>query len=131
MSLGNTDGLVKTFVAASGGVAAYKILKFGATAGEVTLASADSDAMFGVSGEVSVAAGDYCDVHLAGIRLVTAGGTIAAGAFVTADSNGDAVASSPTADTNERYVGIALEAAVDNDLFAIMILPGSIQGVPV
>jgi hypothetical protein len=130
MPLGNTDGLVKSFVAASGGVAAYKIVKFGATAGEVTLADAETDALIGVSGEAAVTAGYPCDVHLSGIRMVTAGGTITAGALVTADSNGDAIVSAPTADTNERYIGWAMESAVDNDIFSIMILPGSIQGIP-
>ena len=52
--------------------------------------------------------------------MVEAGGTIAAGAAVQADANGDAL----TAASGDVVMGYALEAAVDGQIMAIELIQG-------
>lgn len=49
----------------------------------------------------------------------TAGGTITAGDLLKTDANGDVV----TAVNGENFVGMALESAVDNDVFGVLVVP--------
>lgn len=63
--------------------------------------------------------GGICEIASAGGGAkATAGGTIAAGAFLNTDSAGDVV----TAVVNSVVVGRALTSAVDNDVFEIEVL---------
>jgi hypothetical protein len=52
--------------------------------------------------------------------MVEAGGTIAAGAAVQTDANGDAL----TAATGDVVLGYALEAGVDGQIIAIELIQG-------
>ena len=57
---------------------------------------------------------------MSGKVMVTAGGTIAAGAAVATDAAGDAV----TASTGNIVMGYATEAGVDGQIIAIELIQG-------
>lgn len=121
-------GLIKTKTA-DGAIAARRIVKPGAGAGEVAQAAAAADALVGVSERAGdVADGGRVDVIKSGIAQVEAGGVIAAGAAVTADADGKAVAAAPAAGSNVRIIGFAEEAAAAGDYFDVLIAPGVMQG---
>jgi len=64
--------------------------------------------------------GSEATVVVGGKTVVTAGGTIAAGASVATDASGDAV----TASTGNIVMGYALEAGVDGQVIAIEVIQG-------
>jgi uridylate kinase len=66
------------------------------------------------------AAAEAATVVMSGKVMVTAGGTIAAGASVATDASGDAV----TASTGNIVMGYATEAAVDGQVIAIELIQG-------
>lgn len=108
-------------VSGSAAVAAKRIVKLGSD-GKWNQASAASDALVGIAVEESD--NDYnFDVAYAGIAEVEAGGSITAGSFVTADSNGKAV----TAAYTNSYVGMALEGASSGDTIPVAIHLGKIE----
>ena len=109
--------LVKSMRAASA-IDPYRIVKFGATAGTVAAASAPADPLLGVfGGGKPLAAGELADIVLADIAEVAFGGTVAAGAFVTADANGRAVA----AGAGEQAIGRALADAAAGEIAPVLI----------
>lgn len=61
--------------------------------------------------------GEAATVMCGGITKLIAGGTIAVGALIAADANGHAV----TAATGAYAVGVALESAVANDIFTVLL----------
>lgn len=69
------------------------------------------------------AAGRAASVGVSGVTKVIAGGTIAAGAAVASDASGHAV----TATSADIILGTALEAADDNDIFAVLFAPRGAQ----
>jgi hypothetical protein len=124
-----TPILIKNFLAGSGGVRQFRIVKLGAADGEVVEATAVGDFLLGVSCQPGTAAsGERCDVALAGIADVQAGGNITRGALVTTDSAGRAVAAAPSAGTNNRILGIALVGAAADDIIQVLLSQGSVQG---
>ena len=66
--------------------------------------------------------GQAANVMVIGVTNLVAGGTITRLAKLTPDSNGDAV---PTTSDDAEYSAIALEAAVDNDVFSALLVVGS------
>ena len=86
--MANPGSLILGFVAAAGGVAARRIVKFGVADGEIATAASAADHAIGVSEKV-------------------AGGAVAAGAAVTADAQGRAVAAA----AGQVAVGFALASA--------------------
>lgn len=98
--------LFKNFIA-GGAIPACTLVKLSA-ADTVAAAAAATDPIIGVSGELTVIAGERVDVALAGIASVVAGASVALGAPVTADAAGRAVTASGG---GKRAVGIALDAA--------------------
>lgn len=121
-------GTIKNCTAAAV-VEPRRIVKFGATEGEVLKAAASTDLLLGVTGPRGAdAVGDRLDVCLGGIHDVDFGGTIAQGAFVTSDANGKAVAAAPGAGVNAVIIGQAMVPGVDGDIGSIKIVPGRIQG---
>ena len=66
------------------------------------------------------ASGGEATVVVSGKTVVTAGGTIAAGASVATDASGDAV----TASTGNIVMGYALEAGVDGQVIAVELIQG-------
>src|SRR2546430_530118 len=112
---------------AEGALNAYSIAKAGASGG-VLQAAAATDKILGVTTEIASATNDRCDVQVDGVVLVKSGGTIAQGDFLTSDASGNAVTAAPGAGTNNRLVGIAVEAAVSGDIFRVKLQPSSLQG---
>lgn len=122
--------MTKNFVAGAA-IAAHRIVKFGSADGVVVQAAAAGDLLVGVIQQPGGAAnGDRCDVDVAGITEVEAGGTIARGTLVTADTDGKAIAAAPAADTNIRVIGVALVTAASGDIIPMLLAPGGIQGEP-
>lgn len=125
----STPTLIKNYTAGTGGVREGRIVKFGAADYEVVEAAAAADLLIGVGAQPGeAAAGERCDVIHQGIAKVIAGGTITRGALVTSNASGQAVAAVPSAGANNRIIGIALTAAVANDVFPILLTQGSVQG---
>ena len=62
-------------------------------------------------------AGDLITMVVAGIAKVTAGGTVATGAIVASDANGDAVAAA----AGDVAVGIARKGGGDGDVIEVLI----------
>ena len=87
--------------------------------GQVDLADAAGENAIGVC-LVGGTAGKAVTVAVSGKVMVTAGGTIAAGAQIQTDASGDAL----TAATGDVVLGYALEAAVDGQIFAIELIQG-------
>lgn len=124
---GRTDGLIKNFTA-SGAVPARSLVKHGAADNLVAVATAATDLIIGVSGELAAADGEPCDVHLDGIAEVRFGGAVDRGAKLTAAAGGEAVAAAPAAGVNNQIAGIALVTGVDNDIAPMLIAPSVMQG---
>ncbi len=120
--------LLNTNHVAEGAISPYRIVKPGAAAYGVLQAAAATDALMGVCESVGPASGERCDVIRNGIALVEFGGTVAAGAAVTADSQGRAVAAAPAAGSNVRIIGFAEVAAASGDIADVRIAPGVMQG---
>ena len=117
--------LVRAFEA-SAVIAAFKIVKFSDTAAssKVATASVNTDPIAGVTGSIGAAAiGDLADLTLLGIGLVTAGGTITAGALLTTDASGNAIVAVPTAGVFMSIIGKALAPAVSGDVFDFLANP--------
>jgi len=108
--------IVKTMIAGAA-ITKRRIVKYDGN-GKPVQASAASDLSIGVSDNAADAAsGDRVEVVLCGLPEVEAGGAIAAGASVTADANGKAVAAA----TGNVAVGWAYaNADADGDIIEIM-----------
>lgn len=87
--------------------------------GQVDLADAAGENCIGVLIN-DPAAAEAATVVMSGKVMVTAGGTIAAGAAVATDAAGDAV----TASTGNIVMGYATEAGVDGQIIAIELIQG-------
>lgn len=120
-------GLSKAFIADTD-IAPYLILKAGSADGFAALATASTDKLIGISENVQVAAGQCVDVILDDTANVTAGGTIAAGDWITSNASSQAVTAAPASGVNAQVIGKALTSAVAGDVFPILIAPGQIQG---
>jgi len=114
----HTPGLTKNFVA-DGDLEKYSFAAAGEDDGTAAQAAGATAPILGVTTIVGAADGERVDVILDGIAYVTAGGTIAYGAQVTANSAGKAV----TASTGHS-AGIALEAATADDVIPVLITRG-------
>ena len=116
----------KQFLAGGGAIGAYKIVKFGADDDHVVIANATAAAMtdlLGTTPEIGAeAAEEPLDVHLEGIVLVTFGGTVARGAAIKSDANGDAIAAAAT----NFYIGIAMQSYVAGDIGYVKIERGQL-----
>jgi hypothetical protein len=120
--------LAKTYIATAA-IAAFRIVKCGSNDGEVTQATASTEALFGVTGSIAAAAAnDRVDVNRAGIVPVEFGGTVTRGAKLTADSNGKAVAAAPAQGVNAHIIGIAEVSASAGDIGLILLAPSIMQG---
>lgn len=110
---------------ASAAVAAYKVVKFSdvSASSKIAQASVNTDPVLGVTGQLGGAGGDMVDVTQQGIGLVTLGGTVTAGAELTVDASGNAIAAVPTAAVFMAVVGKALAPGVAGDVIEILINP--------
>lgn len=114
-----TPILIKNYVAAAA-VPAYTIARMN-VGGAVARAAAATDAILGITSEIDAEAGGRCDVILAGIAPVIYGATVTAGALLTADASGRAIA---TTTANDRYIGIALVDGVVGDRGSCLVSQG-------
>lgn len=110
---------------ASAAIAAFKIVKFSDAANNAKIAPAavNTDPVLGVSGSMATATGDMADVIQHGIGLVTLGGTVSAGAELTSDASGNAIAAVPTAGVFMSVVGKALAPGVAGDVVEVLVNP--------
>lgn len=97
-----------------------RIIKF-ASDGAVVQASVATDSLIGIALQ-DASEGANADVALAGLAEVEAGGSITAGAFITSDSDGKAVA----AVAGNSYIGIACNSASAGERVTVSISIGSI-----
>ena len=102
-------------------VEAYRIVKAGAAAGSCVKAAAATDALLGTSDELDHVAGEAVDVAVGPVPKVRLGGTVAAGAWLTSDANGKAVA---TTTTGNQVIGRAEVAGVLDDVITYLRAPG-------
>lgn len=120
------EGLVKTLVAGAA-IAAHRIVKFnGTTAHSVIQAAAATDHSIGVS-DLGADSGDRVDVIMDGIAHVEYGGDVTQGAWLTADSNGKAVAAAPAAEATAQCIGRAMVGGVSGDIGSVRIAPNSLS----
>lgn len=111
------EPIIKTYIA-GGTIAKGQCVKAGADRTKVAVASAATDKIIGIA-QNAVASGDACEVAMhGGGAKGNAGGTISTGDLLTSDSAGDLIA---TTSANNRVVGVALEDAVDNDIFSVAV----------
>lgn len=119
--------LIKS-LSAGAAIAPFRLVKFSA-AETVIQAAAVADFIVGVANEVGAASGERQDVVMAGIAFAEASAAIALGAFLTTDASGRVVTAAPAAGTNNRIIGIALEAAAaTGDVIRVLVAPGTFQG---
>ena len=109
---------------ASAAVEGFRIARFSdaANTGRIAHASANTDALIGVIDRMGAAQGAMADVILDGIADCALGGTVNAGAPLTADANGRAIAS--TAGAGRRIVAFALQPGVSGDIIKVRVVPG-------
>lgn len=113
---------------AGGAVGARRIVMPHTTAGQFVVSNA-AGAFLGVCVQPGGAAsGERMDIATEGLVEVVAGGTITAGAPVTSDAIGAAVAAAPGAGVNARVLGFAHEAAASGDIFRVQINLHTMQG---
>lgn len=108
---------IKSFQA-DGAITANRIVKL-VNELEVAQASAASDAMVGVA-DLGAADNATVSIVLGGIAQVTYGGTVTAGAWLTADSSGRAIA---TTTAGNVVIGKAMAAGVIGDLGSVLLAP--------
>ena len=119
---------VKTFIAAAA-LSHRMIVVFTGNDGEVNAAASATGKIAGIVDQPGGAkTGERVDVVLFGPAEVVAGGTIAAGDFITADANGKAIAAAPATGVNNVVAGRTLTKAVEDDIVKAFINPASIQG---
>lgn len=119
--------LAKNFLAEAA-ILANRIVKFGAADGGVLQAAAVGDKLIGVTDNIGPASGERCDIIVAGIADIKAGGAITRGDLITTDATGQAVTAAPGAGTNNRVIGIAQKSGVSGDVIEVLLQPGSVQG---
>lgn len=125
---GRTDGIIKTFMA-SGAILARSFVKFGAGDNLVSVATAATDAVIGVTGELDAADGTPVDVCLSGLAECRYGGNVTRGvSLLTAAAGGEAVAAAPAQGVNNRIGGVCMQSGVDNDIGLILLAPSMMQG---
>lgn len=120
-------GLIKAGTAEAA-IAAYRIVKFGASDGGYVQSAAAADHHVGVCESVGPASGERVDVIKSGIADVEFGGNVTRGGPLTSDANGKAVAAAPAAGANVRIIGFAEVSGVAGDIGQVLIAPGVMQG---
>lgn len=111
---------IKACYAASA-LAAFRIVKHGAADGVAALATAGTDASFGVTDSLGAnGANDPVDIIRGGIAEVVYGDTVTRGDPLTADAQGRAI----KAATGNRIIGFAEVSGVVGDRGSVFIAPG-------
>lgn len=108
---------------ATAAIGAYLIVKHSATDGEVTQASAATDALLGVTEGIAPAIGERVDIVKSGLADVTYGGTVAKGDPLTTDAAGKAIKATVA---GSRLIGFAEIAGVAGDVGLVHISLGTL-----
>jgi hypothetical protein len=116
------DTLIKTY-AADGVIAAFRIVVCGNTDDRASQATAATEMLMGISGELAVSNDERIDIVKAGIAAVEYGGFVLAGNWLTTDADGKAVAAS----VGDNVIGFAEMDGVSGDIGAVYILPGKVH----
>lgn len=122
--------LILPFVAAAA-TTAYRIAAFAApsTDSSVQVASGPTAALAGVFGPLAHDAADMADVQVEGEAEVELGGTVTAGAFLTSDAQGRAVALAPPgAGVTHFGIAKALQPGVVGDRIKVQLTPMLLRG---
>ncbi len=114
---------------ASAATTARRIARFSdvSASQRVAGATANTDPIIGVFDRLAGAAGDMVDVFVTGQALVELGGTVTAGAPLTADASGRAIVATPAAATTVRVLGFALEPGVIGDVAKVLVQPSLLR----
>ena len=114
--------LIKSFVA-SANADPFLIAAF-STGSQVAPADADDDPLIGTYDAMGATTGGMADIVLGGIGSVKLGGTVAAGDPLTANSAGKAIVCAAAAGETRRFIGLAIQAGVANDVIDYLHAPG-------
>jgi hypothetical protein len=88
--------------------------------GKCDLASSNAQAIGFLMNAANSAVGSYLEIaSVGGGAKATAGGTISAGDELCVDANGDLI----KAYSGNNVIAVALESAVDNDIFGVLVTP--------
>lgn len=90
----------------------YRIVKAGTVAMSCVKASAATDLLLGTSDELDHVTGEMVDMSVSPVAIVKLGGTVAAGAKLTSDANGKAIA---TVVVGNQIIGVAEIGGVLDD----------------
>lgn len=120
-------GLARNFKAEAA-IAAFTIVKHGATDGGVVAGAAATDSLIGVTTDIPAAVGERCDVIFDGIADVLFGGVVTRGDLLTSDGSGRAIKAVPGAGVNNRIIGVATVSGVLGDVGQFYINHSSMQG---
>ena len=108
---------------ASADVPAYRIVKFSdvSASSKVAPATAATEPLWGLSDAQGASSGNMCDVIVGGFGEVQLGGTVAAGAPLTSDAEGKAVALAGSAGATRRRIGFADQPGVAGDIIQVLL----------
>lgn len=125
--------MIPTFIRAYEAAAAIGgnlIVAFAApsTGQTVTPATGATAALVGVSDQMGADAGGMCDIHRGGLVSVKLGGTVAAGAPITANAAALGIAAAPAAGATANIIGYADQPGVSGDIIDVFYAPGTIRG---
>ena len=123
----NNPGLIKNFTA-DGAISKYRIVKFNDSDTDVVQASAATDSLIGVNGELDISSGERVDIVMTGIAEVEYGGTVTRGQPLTSDTDGKAIYANPATGVNNNIIGLAMASGVSGDIGSVLLSPGIIQG---
>ena len=142
--MGMSETLVVSKAMKAGGVIGkYNIVKFGVDDEHVIEAAAAGDSALGVAQNAAVAEEDAVRVMVIGISRVKLGGTVTRGDFLTSDANGEGVAATRHAHTENtagtytqnattaaaaasNVIGRALKSGVAGDIVPIVLMPAAV-----
>ena len=100
----------------------YHIVKLSASK-TVTYSGADADAAIGILQDKPAAANRACKVRVDGVsKLKIGSGGVTYGQKIASDASGQGV----VATANQRYLAIALETAVENDIATVLMERGNV-----
>ncbi len=108
---------------AEAAVEAFRIVRPGVATMSCVKAAAATDALLGTSDELDHVTGEFVDVACGPVPKVRLGGTVAAGAWLTSDSQGRAIA---TTTAGNQVIGRAEIAGVVDDVITYLRAPGQL-----
>lgn len=122
--MGRTTGYLTKEYPCAAGVAANRLVNWGAADGLVALAVDGTKPFVGVTSELATDAGDYASVFMNGnIAEVTFGGNVTRGDPLTADAQGRAILAAPAIHSTVYIVGYAECSGVAGDIGTVIVSP--------